>query len=167
MEKAALIIIDMQKGLFKKERGIFNESSLLNNINKLIKKQKSTNLPIIFTQHNNNQLKQGTAKWEIHESLIINKDDFVIQKTKGDAFIDTELNNILLKNKVKKIIVLGLVSNGCVKATCIGGLKNSYKVVLVKDAHSSWSKDAMSIIEKVNLSMAEKNIELLETSKFL
>ena len=36
----------------------------------------------------------------------------------------------------------GLVSNGCVKATCLGGIKNGYKVILVKDGHSNFNKNA-------------------------
>ena len=161
MKNTALLIIDMQNGLFEKQRKIFNESKLLNNINALIKYQKDKKMPVAFIQHNNKQLQKGTKNWEIHDALIKSKDDIVIQKTKGDAFSNTELNDILKANKIKNIIITGLVSHGCIKATCLGGLKYNYKVVLIKEGHSNWSKDAESIIEEVNLAMAKKNTKVI------
>lgn len=152
----------MQKGLFEKQRKIFNESKLLNNINILIKYQKDNKLPVVFIQHNNKQLQKGTKNWEIHDALIKSKDDIVIQKTKGDAFRNTELNDILKANKIKNIIVTGLVSHGCVKETCLCGLKNNYKVILIKEGHSNWNKDAESKIEEVNLVMAQNNIKVIK-----
>ena len=102
MKNTALLIIDIQNGLFEKQRKIFNESKLLNNINVLIKYQKDKILPVIFIQHNNKQLQKGTKNWEIHDALIKSKDDIVIQKTEGDAFSNTELDDILkAKDNVK------------------------------------------------------------------
>lgn len=167
MKNTALIIIDMQKGLFEKQRKIFNESQLLNNINILIKYQKDNKLPIIFIQHNSKQLQKGTKEWEIHDGLIKSKDDIVIQKTEGDAFRNTELDDILKINKIKNIIITGLVSHGCVKATCLGGLKNNYETILLKEGHSNWNKDAEFIIEEVNFVLAQNNVNVISINELL
>jgi len=51
-----------------------------------------------------------------------------------------------------------------VKATCLGALKEGYKVVLVSDAHSNFSKDAPRLIEKWNRELGNKGATLVETN---
>jgi nicotinamidase-related amidase len=59
----------------------------------------------------------------------------------------------------------GLVTHGCVKATCLGAIEEGYKVVLVSDGHSSYSKDAAQLIEKWNQAIGEKGADLIEAQK--
>ena len=158
MKDSALLIIDMQNGLFKKQRKIFNESKLLHTINLLIKNQKSQKLPVVFIQHNNKLLQRGTKNWEIHNALITSKDDVVIQKTKGNAFTNFELNDILKANKIKNIIITGLVSNGCVRHTCLGGKKLGYNVILVYNGHSTWNVNAEINIKKVHVELEQHGV---------
>ena len=61
------------------------------------------------------------------------------------------------------LVITGLVTHGCVRATCLGGLERGYKVVLVSDGHSNYSKDAPQIIDKWNKAICDKGAELLET----
>ncbi len=44
-------------------------------------------------------------------------------------------------------------------------MEEGYKVVLVSDGHSSYSKDADQLIEKWNQVMSEKGAELIEAQK--
>lgn len=47
-------------------------------------------------------------------------------------------------------MITGLVSQGCVRATTLGALERGYRVILVSDAHSTYSKGAAEIIAKWN-----------------
>ena len=53
------------------------------------------------------------------------------------------------------MIVTGLVTHGCVKATCLGALELGYAVVLAEDGHSSYSKDAARLVEEWNRKLGE------------
>ena len=61
----ALLIIDVQKGLFKKKSKIYSENLLLNNINSLIQNFAGNSM-IVYIQHNNRQLVKGDTDWDIH-----------------------------------------------------------------------------------------------------
>ncbi|MBK5109670.1 MAG: cysteine hydrolase, partial [Anaerolineales bacterium] len=66
----------------------------------------------------------------------------MIHKTHGNAFQDTGLKDELDVRGIKNIVITGLVTNGCVRATCIGGHNLGYRVVLVEDGHSTYIKTA-------------------------
>lgn len=66
----------------------------------------------------------------------------MIQKKHGDAFQDTDLKATLTDFGITSITVGGLVSHGCVKATCLVGLLEGFEISLLKNGHTNWNKDA-------------------------
>ncbi|TXT58319.1 MAG: hypothetical protein BAJALOKI3v1_1360001 [Promethearchaeota archaeon] len=146
----ALILIDIQNGLIIKKT-LHNERFFFNAINNAIKKYRESNSKVIFVQHNNKQLKYNSFDWEIDERIDKQETDIVVQKKHGNAFQKTDLKQILLENKIKTIMIGGLVSHGCVKATCLGGLSEGFEISLLKNGHTNWNKDAeIKIIETEN-----------------
>jgi nicotinamidase-related amidase len=53
-----------------------------------------------------------------------------------------------------------LVTHGCVKSSCQGAHELGYRVVLVADGHSSYSKDAARLIEEWNQTLSQATVEL-------
>lgn len=86
--------------------------------------------------------------------------DLLIDKTHGNAFEETTLPFELEALGVKHVVVTGLVSHGCVRATSLGALAHGLAVTLVADGHSSYAKDAASKITAVNAQLAGKGIAL-------
>ncbi len=60
------------------------------------------------------------------------------------------------------LVVTGLVTHGCVKATSPGAIEKGYQVILVSDGHSNFSQGAPQLIEKWNQKISEKGAELKE-----
>jgi GrpB-like predicted nucleotidyltransferase (UPF0157 family)/nicotinamidase-related amidase len=137
----ALILIDIQNGLTKKKI-LHNENVFLDSVNSAIKAYRDSDFKIIFVQHNNNQLRNGSSDWEIDSRIDKQENDCVIQKKHGNAFQDTDLKATLVDFKINSITVGGLVSHGCVKATCLGGLSEGFEISLLKNGHTNWNKDA-------------------------
>lgn len=137
----ALILIDIQNGLTKKKI-LHNERVFLDSVNSAIKAYRDSDFKIIFVQHNNNQLKNGSSDWEIDSRIDKQENDSVIQKKHGNAFQDTDLKATLAGFEINSITVGGLVSHGCVKATCLGGLSEGFEISLLKNGHTNWNKDA-------------------------
>ena len=66
-----------------------------------------------------------------------------------------------MKSKgIDSLVITGLVTHGCVKNGCIGAKQLGYKVILARDAHSSYSTKAAQLIEEWNEKLAGENIEL-------
>jgi nicotinamidase-related amidase len=155
----ALILIDLQHGLTRKR--LYKEDTFLFTINSSIKRYRDSNSKIIFIQHNNNLLNIGSFDWEIDRPIDKQVNDFVIQKKHGNAFQKTKLKQILLDNKIDSITIGGLVSHGCVKATCLGGLAEGFDTSLLKNGHTNWNKDARIKIADTELELSKKGVKLV------
>lgn len=103
--------------------------------------------------------------WQLHPRLQPGENDLIVHKQHGNAFEDTPLYTELAGRGVGRVIVIGLVTHGCVKATCLGGLERGYAVVLAEDGHSSYSKDAARLIEEWNRKLGEAGAVVLPASR--
>ena len=165
-EKYALLVIDIQKGLFNKSTPIYKADQFLRNVNLLIKKARENDMPIVYIQHSNPKgLVYGSNDWRLHPDLHPSKNDDLIHKLQGNAFEGTPLHQLLQSKNVNQLVICGLVTHGCVKSTTIGALDLGYKVILVEDGHSSYSKDAADLITKWNNKLSDMGTELKETDK--
>lgn len=158
---SGLIIIDMQKGLFNRSRPVYKETDLIKNVNALIKKARSSNVKIIFSRHENNTfLKNEGDGWQIIDELDYRNNDIFICKKYGSVFRETNLEEILNKNNIGKLYVCGLVTQGCIKDTCIDAVKNGYKTILCKDCHSNLNRDSEKIIQDWNSKLETIGVQI-------
>lgn len=148
--RTALLVIDLQRGLFGRPTPVYEEKSLLQNIFELVSAAHAAGTTVVFIRHSNKMLVAGTEPWELHPGVQPREGDLLLDKTQGDAFQDTQLDALLKAQSVGTVFVTGLVTEGCVRATCLGGLKRGYHVVLVSDAHSSFHRDAANRIRNWN-----------------
>ena len=162
----ALLVIDVQKELFEKSAPIYRAKQLLENINILIDKARQEDVPVFFIQHSSDKiLKKGSAGWQLRPEIQPLAEEVIVHKLHGNAFEETNLREELEKRNVSVVVVTGLVTHGCVKATCLGAMEEGYKVVLVSDGHSSYSKDAADLVEKWNRELCEKGADIIEAQK--
>lgn len=165
-EATALLVIDVQKGLFEKSVPIHNAKQFLVNIHTLIAKARREGAPVLFVQHSSPKtLEKGSDAWQLHPDIQPVSGEVIIHKLHSNAFEGTNLRDELEKRNISNLVMTGLVTHGCVKATCLGALDEGYKIVLVSDGHSSYSKDAAQLIEKLNHEMGEKGAGIVETVK--
>lgn len=159
----ALLVIDVQKGLFERSTPIYQAHQLLQNINILINKARQEGVPVFFIQHSSEKfLEKGSDAWKLHPDIQPAGGETVIHKVHPNAFEGTNLRGELKERGIDTLVVTGLVTHGCVKATCLGALEEGYRVRLVSDGHSSYSKDAPQLIEKWNTELSRKGAELIE-----
>ncbi|MFN2283315.1 MAG: cysteine hydrolase family protein [Anaerolineae bacterium] len=165
-QNIALLVIDVQQGLFEKSTPIYKADALLENITTLVDRAHLNDVPVIYVQHSAaKHLVKGSAEWQLHSQLHPLRADTIIHKLHGNAFEDTPLDEILRARHVTTVVVTGLVTHGCVRATCIGARKLGYNVILVKDGHSSFSKKAADLIVDWNEKLSAKQIEVRATSE--
>lgn len=68
--------------------------------------------------------------------------DIVIEKTHASAFHGTTLSAQLAEVGVDSLVVTGLTTSGCVRATAVDGLQNGYRVVIPREAVGDRNPDA-------------------------
>lgn len=165
-DRPALLVIDVQLGLFQKSTPIYKADQLIQNILTLVERAHHWRAPVIYIQHADpRNLVKGSAGWQIHPALNPLENDPIVHKLHGNAFEDTNLVEILHANKVGRLVVTGLVTHGCVKATCLGGRELGYPLTLVTDAHSNYSQDAAAMIEKWHANLSKAGVMLLSTAQ--
>jgi nicotinamidase-related amidase len=147
----ALLVIDVQHALFVQKSPIRNADHLLNTINTLIDRTHAAAVPVVFFQHiNKGILKRDAPGWELHPDLHISEADTFMEKHHGSAFQDTILDDWLQSRGISTVIMCGLTTHGCIKATCKDALRRDYHAIVAADAHSSYHADAASLIDHWN-----------------
>lgn len=145
--KKALLIIDVQNGMFPKENAVHNGERLLLRISSLLTQARLTKTPVIYIQHNapiGRPLEYKTSGWEIHPDIAPEKEDIIIQKTTPDAFFQTSLEDTLNQLDIEHVIITGIQTEACVDTTCRRAFSNHFKVTLVSDAHSTWDTNLLT-----------------------
>jgi nicotinamidase-related amidase len=153
MKKSALLIIDVQNGMFSEENPVFNSNLVISNLKQLLVNARSNNIPIIYIQHNaptGKMLEPGTKEWEIHPEITPSTIDTVIQKTTPDSFYKTNLQEELQKLYIKQLIIAGIQSEVCVDTTCRNAYSLGYDITLVTDAHSTWDSEELTAQQIIN-----------------
>jgi nicotinamidase-related amidase len=161
-----LLVIDVQQGLFRKSTPIYRAEPLLNTIETLIERAHDAGLLVVYIQHASDKvLPFGSDDWQLHPRLHPGESDLIVRKQHGDAFEDMPLHAILSARGVGRVIVTGLVTHGCVKASCLGALELGYAVVLAADGHSSYSKDAARLVEEWNRKLGEAGAQVVPAAQ--
>jgi nicotinamidase-related amidase len=154
-------VIDVQRGLFNKSTPIYQSESLLANIQLLIDSAKSAGAMVVYVQHSAEQhLVMGTEDWQLHAQLNPQPDDRQVHKRHSSSFEGTALGEELAARMVGRLVVCGLVTHGCVKATSLDALRLGYRVVVAQDAHSSYSPKAAQLISEWNARLGQAGAEV-------
>lgn len=151
--KIALLIIDVQVGMFDESDPVFEGERLLSNLQRLISKARAKDVPIFYVQHteeSGQQLERGKAAWSIHPSIEPNDADVIIEKKTPDAFFNTMLQQELMERGIHELILTGIQSDLCVDTTCRRAFSLGYNVILVKDAHSTWNTKELTASQIIN-----------------
>ena len=168
MRGTALLVIDLQKGLFGKGTPIYRENELIANINSLIDAFHTAGLPVAFIRHTNgSSLAEGTEGWQLHGGLHAVEGDLLLNKKVSNAFREKAIASAIRGLGIQGVVVTGLVTHGCVKAACEGALEQGYTVTLASDGHSSYNADAASLIGLWNDKLRQSGVDVAGTGQIV
>ncbi len=164
--KRALLVIDMQRGLLN--RDVYDKETMIANIRSLMESFHRARQPVILVRHANDTfLRKGSPDWEVSEELPSSQGDIVIDKTHGSVFREKPFLTFLKENGITSLVVAGLVSNGCIRAACLDGVRLGYELILVADGHSTFSKGGKTIVEQWNQELSGKGVTVMPCADLL
>jgi nicotinamidase-related amidase len=152
----ALLVIDMQKGLFTDETPRYDADGVVERINALGRAVRGSGGLVVFIQHDGPQgdaLEMGTDGWQLLPSLERGPDDVIVCKSACDAFYSTDLAVVLDSRKVTRLIVTGCATDFCVDTTVRAAISREYQVVVAADGHTTADRphiDAAVLIQHQN-----------------
>ena len=157
----ALIVIDMQVGLFTDQGPRFDETGVVQRTNELAEAMRAAGGIVVFVQHDGppgTLFAPGTPGWAILPSLEQHEGDLVVHKRTNDAFHETGLQSVLEKNAVAELVVTGCATEFCVDSTIRAAVSRNFEVTIVSDGHTTADRPhlkAEQIIEHHNYVWSE------------
>jgi len=138
---AALVIIDVQEGMFQQPAPPHDGSAVVERIAGLLARARSERVPIYFVQHDSGPgdvLERGTAGWRIHAPIAPRPGETIVEKRHPSAFHDTEFDATLRRDGINRLVICGMQTEFCVDSTCRAAYALGYKITLVSDAHTTF-----------------------------
>jgi maleamate amidohydrolase len=157
----ALLIVDMTYG-FADSRFRLGHSETgypaVDATSHLLQKARGKNIPIFYTTPVSELHKSGVGYWKgaeaktKEENTIVEKikpmeNEVVLQKRRPSAFFGTNLVDMLIYHGVDSLIITGLTTSGCVRASIVDAFSYNYKVVVPEECVG----DRSQISHKVSL----------------
>jgi len=147
----ALVVVDMTRGFTDPACALGCDCpDVVIAVNTLIGAFHARSLPVIFTSvvyHRPDQarlfrerlpalnLLTPDSPWiEVDTRLERHTGDLLLEKHWASAFHCTSLDSHLRALGVDSLVVTGLTTSGCVRATAVDGLQYDYRVVVARDA---------------------------------
>ena len=154
-----LIVVDMCKAFIDPSSPLGFECNKLieANIN-LVNKFRLKKYPVIFTTtiYRNpseasvfrsripalNILEPESDTVTFIDELAPSKDEIVIEKKYASAFFQTKLTDYLLKIHADSVVICGVTTSGCVRATAVDSLQNNFPTTIAENCVGDRDLDA-------------------------
>jgi nicotinamidase-related amidase len=130
----ALVVIDVQNGVVT---DAYERDAVVANIGTLVDKARDEGVAIVWVQHSDEQLEKGSEPWQYVPELVRRDSEPLVEKTFGDSFEDTNLEEVLARAGIGRLIVAGAQTDACIRSTIHGAFTRGYDVTLVGDAHTT------------------------------
>jgi nicotinamidase-related amidase len=112
----------------------------------------STIAPIQKAAWGRKTFEYGTWGGELHPDLVPQPGDVVAQEHWcSSGFANTDLDLLLKRHGIRRLIVMGLIAHTCVESTVRYGAELGYDVTVVGDATASYSEREMHAALEVNM----------------
>ncbi len=149
--KAALVIIDLQRGITSRRVAPHDAATVVGNAVRLVELFRRAKLPAAFvrvspTPETTLRPLVDTAPampplqpgWdELDPKLGVRENDVVVTKRNWGAFYGTDLDLQLRRRDVTRIVICGIATHIGVESTARDAYERNYKLLFVEDAMSA------------------------------
>ena len=153
--RAALVLIDLQRGIAGRQTAPHAARDVISNASKLVHAFRDAGLPVVFVR-----VLAGAGRADVLKPLVDNpapavqlapdfaelvpelevrEDDIVVTKRNWGAFYGTDLDLHLRRRGISRIVIGGISTNIGVESTARDAFERDYKLLFVEDAMASMS----------------------------
>lgn len=149
--KPALVLVDVSNGFTDPSSPLGSEcDTVVNACAQLLGGFRQRRLPVCFTTvvyerpleaavfrgrlPALNSLEPNSYSIAIDQRVAPLADEYLLQKQYASAFFKTDLQDWLVAEGADSLVICGLTTSGCVRATVVDGLQYDYSVWLAREA---------------------------------
>jgi nicotinamidase-related amidase len=133
-DETALLVIDVQNGVVE---NAWDRDGVLERLATLIDRARQDAVPVVYVQHESDELAPGTDPWRIHARIAPRDGEPIVAKRYGDAFVETTLPGTLASLGAGHLVIAGAQTDACVRATTHRAMGLGYDVTLASDCHTT------------------------------
>ena len=133
-DKTALLVVDVQNDVVG---NAWHRDAVVGRIAHLVESARTAHVPVVWVQHNADDMPIGSAGWNLVDALHPAPDEHHIDKQYGDSFAATDLESVFEELNVEHVVLCGAQTDACITATLYGAIHRGYDVTLVEDAHTT------------------------------
>ena len=127
--KTAILIMDYQN----RQLSSFSEEfqkEILRRANEVLAEARRENIPVIYVEVVRGE---RTAETEIHPTIIPKSGEIVLTKHRVGPFSTTNLDEVLKKQELDTLVLMGISTSGCVLSTVRCAADMDYKLIVLSD----------------------------------
>ena len=129
--KAAVIIMDFQNGIVGS--GVEDAEGVIKRAASLLNGARSAGIPVIYVVHRGGRFETASPDSDIHPGVAPREGERIISKTRAGAFSTTALDVTLREMGKDTLILMGVVTSGCVLSTARWATDVNYKFLVISD----------------------------------
>jgi len=164
----ALLILDMQVGLFHGPDKPWAGDALLNTLNGLLIKARQAGAPIFLARHvgpPGSPMACESPLTQLVPELVLDGVEVIFEKSRPNAFVMTDLANRLKACGAEGVVITGMKTQYCVDSTCRAARDLGFNAVLIADGHTcadTPSLAAEAIVAHHNATLAGPFCQLIQ-----
>ena len=156
-ERMALINVDMQNCFVAESPNSASDGlAVLDRINNLAAVCRTAGILVIHARHvlrpdgsnmgvlrevvavKEGMINQGAASAALHEGLVVDAHDILLDKPRFGAFHSTDLDLILRTRGIDSVIITGIATNVCCETTAREAVVRDYQVFFLSDGTTTF-----------------------------
>lgn len=170
--KRALIVIDLQNDYFADGKfPLWRAEETLGKVESAIAGGRAQGVPIIVIQHIADAGKglapffnAGTPGVEVHPRILAAAPEAIrVTKSFADSFLNTSLEEALVRLGVDELLICGMMTQNCVTHTAISRSAEKYKITVLGDCCTTVSE----MIHKIALNALSARVPVADAVALL
>ena len=130
----ALLVVDVQNGVVG---DAWSRDAVVANVATLVDRARAAGVDVVWVQHSSENLPEGSPQWAYVPELVRRDGEPLVHKRWPDSFEETDLEDVLARRAVSRLVVAGAQTDECIRSTLHGAVVRGYDALLVADAHTT------------------------------
>lgn len=126
--KTAVLIMDYQNRQLSNFSKDFQDA-IIARANKVLDKARQEGIPVIYVEGR----REGMPENKIHPGITPPPGELVLTKRRTGPFSTTNLDEVLKKQGIETLVLLGISTGGCVLSTVRWAYDIDYKLIVLSD----------------------------------
>lgn len=140
--KTAILIMDYQNRQLSAFSQNF-QNEIINRAKGVLAKAHQKGIPVIYVEV---QRGERTAETEIHHAMAPQYGELVLTKRRTGPFSTTNLDEVLRKQDIDTLVLMGIRTSGCVLSTVRWAADIDYKLIVLSDCCADQDEEVHRVL---------------------